>query len=173
MGRLILTDFQCIEETNEIGSDSPYFVFFIGKGSDPGAAKLVTVRQPQWDEEVDAGEVIHPNAVVDNVDDDTVILCALMEEDLNTDITTGTGAYRKVRDHMRTLLIAHAAGGSLPVAQLADVLIPEFRKEIEAHRTNDDLIDVIHVPANIDLRQHGAFSMQGDGGHYLVWFAFE
>lgn len=170
MGNLILTDFQCVEQTNEIGSDSPYFVFFIGKGSDPGAAKLVTIRHPQWDEQIDAGEVSYPNAVVDNVDDDTVVLLALMEEDLNTDITTGTGAFQKVRDHMRTLLLAHAAGGHLPVAQLADGLIPEFRREIDAHRINDDLLDVIHVPTNIDLKQHGPFSLQGGGGRYLVGF---
>jgi hypothetical protein len=173
MGTLILKDFQCIEETNEIGSDSPYFVFFIGKGSDPGDATLVTIRQSRWDERVDAGNVFHPNAAVSNVDGNTLVLCALMEEDLNTDITSGTGAFRKVRDHMRALLTAQAAGGSMSVAQLAEQLIPEFRREIDSHRTNDDLIDVIHVPTNIDLRQHGAFDMEGHGGRYLVWFATE
>lgn len=173
MGKLILADFKCVVETNELGSDSPYFVFFIGKGSDPAAAKLVTIRQPQWDEDVDAGNVFHPNVVVDSVDDDTLILCALMEEDLNTDITTGTGAFRKVRDHMRALLTAHAVDASLPVAQLAVQLIPEFRKEIDAHRTNDDLVDVIHVPASIDVAQQGPFPMEGHGGRYLVWFAIE
>lgn len=173
MGKLILADFKCVEETNEIGSDSPYFVFFVGKGSNPGAAKLVTVRQLEWDEDVDEGNVFHPNAVVARVDDDTLILCALMEEDFNTDITTGGGAFLKVRAHMRTLLTAHAANASLPVAQLAEQLIPDFRKEIDAHRTNDELIDVIHVPTGIDLTQQGPFPMEGHGGRYLVWFAIQ
>ena len=173
MGKLILTDFQCVAETNEIGSDSPYFIFFIGKGRDPGAAKLVTIRQPQWNERVNAGNALHPNAVVGNVDDDTLILCALMEEDLRTDITTGTGAFRKVRDHMRASLTAHAANASLPMAELAEQLIPEFGREIDAHRTNDDLVDVIHVPAGTDLAQQSPFLMQGHGGRYLVWFAIQ
>ncbi|HWN67995.1 MAG TPA: hypothetical protein VNM90_10160 [Haliangium sp.] len=173
MGRLILTDFKCVAETSEIGSDSPYFVFFVGKGRDPDAAKLVTIRQPQWDEDVNKGNVFHPNAVVGSVDDDALILCALMEEDLDTDITTGSGAFRKVRDHMRSVFTAHAADASLSVAQLAEQLIPEFQREIDAHRTNDDLVDVIHVPAGADLAQQGPFSMEGHGGRYLVWFAIE
>lgn len=170
MSKLILSDFKCVQETNEIGSDSPYFVFFVGKPRDPTAADIVTIRQPEWNEAVDEGNVFHPNAPVARVDDDTLVLCALMEEDLNTDITTGTGAYRQVRDHMRTLFIAYAAGGAIPIAQLAQQLIPEFRKELDAHRTNDDLVDIIHVPTDIDLEQHGAFAMDGGGGSYLVWF---
>lgn len=173
MATLILTDFQCVDETNEIGSDSPYFVFFIGKGRDAGAAKLVTVRGPGWDERVDQGDILHPNMAVAEVDRDTVVLCALMEEDLATDITTGTGAYRKVRDHMRMLLSTVAANGSVSTAEIAEALIPEFRREILAHRTNDDLVDVIPVPADIDLRAHGPFSMEESGAHYLVWFAIE
>jgi hypothetical protein len=173
MATLILTDFQCVNETNEIGSDSPYFVFLIGKGRDAGAAKLVTVRGPGWDERVSEGQILHPNVAVDEVDRDTVILCALMEEDLRTDITTGTGAFRKVRDHMRMLLATVAASGSLSTDQVAEALIPEFRREILAHRTNDDLVDAIHVPANINLRAHGAFNVEGAGGRYLVWFAIE
>ncbi len=173
MGTLKLTDFQCVEETNEIGSDSPYFVFFIGKSRDPDAAKLMTIRQPQWDEQVDQGNVFHPNATVDSVDDNTLVLCALMEEDLNTDITIGTGAFRRIRDQMRAMLAAQVATGSTDVAQLAQELIPEFRRAIDARRTNDDLVDVIHLPTNIDLQQHGAFLMEGGGGRYLVWFAME
>ena len=173
MARLILKDFQCINETNELGSDSPYFVFFIGKARDPGDAEVVTIRDSRWDEQVNTGNVLHPNAAVSSVDSNTLVLCALMEEDLNTDITTGTRAFRKVRDHMRNLLGAQAAGGSMPVAQLAEQLLPEFRREIDTHRTNDDLIDVIHVPTNIDLQQHGAFSMESAGARYLVWFAME
>lgn len=171
MSTLILSDFKCVEETNELGSDSPYFVFFVGKPQDPAAADLVTIRKPEWNEAVDEGNILHPNATVASVDDDTLVLCALMEEDLNTDITTGTGAFRQVRDHMRTLFIAHAAGGFIPIAQLAQQLIPEFKKELDAHRTNDDIVDVIHVPTDINLEQHGAFSMEGGGGSYLVWFA--
>ncbi len=173
MATLTLTDFKCIEETNEIGSDSPYFVFFIGKGSDPAAAKLVRIRQSQWDNEVEEGNVFHPNATVASVDGNTLVLCALMEEDDNADIATGNGAFQKIRAHMRTLLAAHAASGSTPVAQLAKKLIPEFKKSIDAHTTNDDLIGVIHVPANIDLQQHGAFKMGPDDERYLVWFAMK
>jgi hypothetical protein len=173
MATLILTDFQCVDETNEIGSDSPYFVFFIGKGGDAGAAKLVTVRGPGWDERVDQGDILHPKMAVDEVDRDTLVLCALMEEDLGTDVTTGTGAFRKVRDHMRTLLSTVAASGSFSVEQLAESLMPELRREILSHRINDDLIDVIHVPTDIDPRAHGSFSMQDSGAHYLVWFAIE
>jgi hypothetical protein len=171
MGTLILTDFQCVEETNEIGSDGPYFVFFIGKGSDPAAAQVVTIRQPQWDERVDKGDVFHPNATVSSVDDNTLVLCALMEEDFRTDITTGTGAFRRLQAQMRPMLAAHDASGATPVAQLAQQLIPEYRKALDANRTNDDLVDVVHVPTNIDLQQHGAFRMEGGGGSYLVWFA--
>lgn len=170
MGMLILTDFKCVRETNEIGADGPYFVFFIGKASNPAAAKLVTLRQPDWDELVDEGDVFHPNAAVDNVDDDTLVLCALMEEDLRTDISVGTGAFRRIRDQMRDRLAVSVDAGAISVDQLAQELIPEFRRVIDDHRTNDDLIDVIHVPTDIDLPQHGPFNMDGGGGSYLVWF---
>ncbi len=171
MATLRLLEFKADEETDEVGSDSPYFVFFIGKASSPNTAQLVRIRQPHWDNEVDSGDLYKPNTnVAGGVDANTLVLCALMEEDDNADIVTGNGPFKKIRTDMRTLLEAFGAGGSSSLSQVASNLIPEFRKSLNKHVTNDDVVDVEHIPTNINLKQHGSFAFKGDGGKYRVWF---
>lgn len=171
MATLRLLEFQCVEETDEVGDDSPYFVFFIGKGNNPEAAQLVRVRQSHWDNNVSSGNVFQPNTNVSgSVDSNTLVLCALMEEDVDADIATGNGAFTKIQNDMRAVLKSFAASGSPSLSQLASNLIPEFRKSLDARTTNDDIVDVKHLPTNINLKQHGSFAFKGDGGHYKVWF---
>ena len=172
MASLILSDFKCVEATDDgfLSDDSPYFVFFIGKGNNPDAAKLVRIRQPHWDNDVGTGDVYHPNATVASVDANTLVLCGLMEEDNNADIVTGNGAFKNIRKDMITALKAYAGGGSTPVGQLATALLLEFAKALNTYSTNDDVVKVIHVPTNINLEQHGSFKMDGEGGQYKVWF---
>src|SRR5688500_15460770 len=64
MAALKLVEFKADEETDEVGSDSPYFVFFIGKANTPETAQLVRIRQPHWDNEVDSGDLFKPNTNV-------------------------------------------------------------------------------------------------------------
>jgi hypothetical protein len=171
MATLRMLEFKCDEETDEVGDDSPYFVFFIGKGTNADEAQLVRIRQPHWDNDVASGDLLKPYTnVAGGIDSNTLVLCALMEEDDNADIVTGNGPFKKIRNDMRTFLKAFAAGGSSSVSQIASKLIPEFRRSLNKHVTNDDLVDVEHLPTNINLKQHGSFSFNGDGGKYRVWF---
>jgi hypothetical protein len=170
MATLRLNEFKCYEETNENDDDSPYFVFFIGKSNNPDAAQLVRIRQPHWDNDVAAGDLLRPYTNVSGgIDSNTLVLCALMEEDDNADIVTGNGPFKKIRRDMRIEFEAAAALGSSS-GQIASHLIPQFRKALNKYVTNDDLVDVEHIPTNINLKQHGSFSFEGDGGRYKAWF---
>jgi hypothetical protein len=136
MATLRLLEFKADEETDEVGSDSPYFVFFIGKPNSPDTAQLVRIRQPHWDNEVDSGDLYKPNTnVAGGVDANTLVLCALMEEDDNADIVTGNGPFKKIRKDVRTFFKAFAAGGSSPLSQIASKLVLEFRKSLNKHVT--------------------------------------
>ena len=81
MANLILQSFKCFEETNEGGSDSPYFVIFHGNPTSPNAAKVRRIRKQAWDTTVDSGETVQANSfVIDGVGTSSIVLAAFMEE---------------------------------------------------------------------------------------------
>lgn len=174
MASLILKSFKCDKETSEIGNDSPYFVFFLGRPNQASSGILKRIRQPHWDNDVseDSGYLYQPGATVaTGVDANTVVLCALMEEDNDADLAPGNGAFKKVQQHMREYLGANGANES--AAAVAGKLLPNFAQELATHTVNDDIVAIVPIPLNINLEQHGSFKFSGDGGSYRVWFATE
>src|SRR5687768_3632484 len=97
-GTLVFSQFRCLEETNEIGSDSPYFLVFSASGSNPDLNHTVLVRQPHWDDEVDSGEAFSPNTAVATVNSNSLVLAAVVEEDDGPDLSSSD--VNSIRNHM-------------------------------------------------------------------------
>lgn len=63
---LYLKEFRCVEETDEVGNDSPYFVVFVGNKSGQPFSDVVRVRDPDWDGAASTGKLFQPNLWVHN-----------------------------------------------------------------------------------------------------------
>jgi hypothetical protein len=168
MSTLILDRFTCVVESDEAGDDSPYFVFFTGSSSAPMNAQLKTVRDPKWDNNVsDSNNVKSGATVATGVGSETLVLCALMEEDVNPDIMPGTAAFVTVQNNMRVWMQALSGSGAASAATLAGQLVSEFAKQLSSHTTNDEVLGVRRIPITA---LGTSFDYFGDGSHYRVFF---
>jgi hypothetical protein len=170
MATLVLKEFRAVEETDEVGSDSPYFLIFRGRPNNPTASTVDIVRFGSWDNEIDSGDFRTVNfAVGTGVDAGTVVLVALMEEDVDPNFTSSNQAMKNVRGWMKTALQAWGANGAT-VDQVASSLTPEFAKAINANRGNDDIVSIQQLKITTLSGQLGLLHMKGDGGYYRVRF---
>ena len=100
MASLILDKFRCITQT-ESGDDSPYFVIFSGPVNARAGAHLTIVRNPTWDNDVidtPGHNEFKSGATIATGDPaNTLVLCALVEEDGNPDFAASSGRARTVR----------------------------------------------------------------------------
>ena len=91
MAKLILKRFQCVDDTSEIGSESPYFLTFVGDIA-TGRTHLKMTRQGNWENEVDKGENWTVNETVaegfDLVPSKTLVLSVMVEEDEGLDVSS-------------------------------------------------------------------------------------
>jgi hypothetical protein len=166
---LVMHKFHCVEETDEVGSDSPYFLIFHGKASNPGACGVVKIRRESWDGEIDSGDTRVPNAVVaSGIDTGSVVLVAMIEEDDGCDI--GTVELTLVRSWMKAVFPAFAASNTLTPAKLGLKVAPEFAKAIDVALGNDDLLDIDRLLITKLSGQLTALQLTGDGGHYMAVF---
>lgn len=171
MATLTLKEFRCVEESDEAGCDSPYFLVFEGDPAQPGSeAQLHRVRRDAWDNEIASGSFRSVNHVVaKDVVGNHLVLCALMEEDNDPDIAGSSFAF--VQNWLRSVFDAYRAGGSASAKDMAAKMKPEFRSAITAARSNDEILGVVHVPltaaanGNLPLRY-----FYGDGGVYRARF---
>lgn len=169
MAQLKMMKFKCITKADNQHLDSPYFVLFIGKGDNPNAAQLMSIRKDSWENDVKAGDERDVNVNVGAVDNNTLVLCALMEENGDPDIAYPARGFHHVESAMKTALHDHVStGGGTSADQLETILTPEFRAAIGSYRGDDDLVNLIRVPTNID----GYYEIEKEdhGGHYRVWF---
>ena len=169
MAKLVLKEFRCEEETSELGSDSPYFVIFHGRPSNPSAADVTVVRKDAWDNEVDSGELWTPNVTVSSgIDTGTLVMVALLEEDWDRDVAGSELTH--VKDWMRTVFTAYSAGGSASLSQIAADIKPEFHNALQANTSNDDLVDIHRLTVSSDSGLLPLVHFYGAGGHYKVRF---
>jgi hypothetical protein len=167
MAILSITQVQCLEETNEVGSDSIYFVILIGKTRYPFTN---TVKSISWFwEDIDKGETVSiPFAVDSQVDADSLILVTMMEKDDGTDIVGKQ--LTKVRNWMSTMFdlwVGKVMGMSKQ--EQAERLIPEMKEAIDNYRTNDDIVNT-HFLDFADGSTDKILIFVGDGGKYKVSF---
>ena len=166
MSKLVLKNFTCIDK-NDDDKDSPYFLVFTGLGADADVHKI---RDARWDDTIQENTHWTGNLEVPGtVRDKSFVLVALLEQDDGVDIE-GT-ELEAVRRRMKKLYSAFAPNGPTPAA--SRLLRKEFLKAINENTSNDDLIDIKHlpIPGNGQPRQ---LEMSGiESGYYLVKFALE
>jgi len=93
MAKLILKRFQCVEDTDESGGESPYFLTWVGNLDDPAQSTLTLTAKAYWENNVDKGPGAWP---VDHVvcptlpssPSKTLALAVMCEKDEGRDITT-------------------------------------------------------------------------------------
>jgi hypothetical protein len=170
MASLILQSFKCVEETDEVGSDSPYFVIFHGDPTNPSAARVRKVRKQAWDGTVDSGETVQANSTVvgNGVSARSVVLAAFMEEDNDSDISAGD--LTAIENHMRTVFTAFSASGTAPLNLLTMQMTMEFIKALIPRIENDDLCGLAPLKITNTAGLLPALRFTGDGGDYRVQF---
>jgi hypothetical protein len=93
MARLVLKRFQCVEDTDESGGESPYFITWVGNLNNPAASTLTLTAKSYWNNNVDKGPGAWP---VDHVvcpalpptPARTLALAVMVEKDEGRDIVT-------------------------------------------------------------------------------------
>jgi len=111
MANLILRRFKCVEDTSEVGGESPYFITWVGDVRQ-GMSTLKLTRKTYWDNNVSKGPGAWP---VDDVVStglslkvsDTLALAMMIEKDEGIDVVSSE--IDAIRDTMATALRSHQA----------------------------------------------------------------
>lgn len=165
---LYLKEFRCVEETDELGNDSPYFVVFVGNNSGQPSSDVVRVRDPAWDGAAKSGKLFQPNMWVHNqVDTNSIVVVALVEEDYDPDITDGKIAVLKLLMQTRFNLYA---GWGLTKQQLAYQMRHEFADYLPDLLVNDEYTQSKSLNVNTGVGDLPLLTFSGDGGFYRVRF---
>lgn len=176
MAQLILKEFRCVDDTNESGAESPYFIVFVGdlttRNSD-----VVQVRQGNWHNEVDKGELWVVNAPVLSgfsfKADPTIVLVALIEEDENVDINKAEVS-AIVKPIMRSQFKSITDSGTTTVTSaIAGSLRSAFNNTLSIFLSNDDNMGVLRLKVNGKTGPQPLLNYFADSGHYRVRFEIE
>ena len=169
MAKLILKEFRCVEESDENDSDSPYFVVFVGKPGSSPTSDVKMIRREAWDNDTDAGELKVANiTVADSVGSNSVVLAALMEEDVDANVTGAN--LMMVKTWMQAVFTAFNASGTATAADIASKIRPEFAKALNATRGNDEMLGIRRVTIPAAPGNVGLLNYSGDGSDYRVRF---
>jgi hypothetical protein len=172
MAKLTLKEFRCLEETDEIGSDSPYFLVFVGDATLGNAQSDVKrIRRGEWDDNVDTGELFQPNATVTDGFKLDFVLVAMMEEDWDPDI--GGQTLTQVRNWMHAAFDGLASATGFVDSNIAGIVREEFEKVIKLKCSNDEYLGVKRLSLSAQNGLLPLLNFQGDGGRYRVRFALQ
>lgn len=176
MAKLILKEFRCVEDTDEIGGESPYFLVFIGD-LETGKTALKMIRQGSWHNEVDKGELWTVNApVTDGFNfkpNPTLVLVALVEEDENLDISNFE------RDKMIAPLLEAKfksfkdSGAKSVTSGITAGVSSTFKTALALTLSNDDNMGVKRLVTNGQTGNQPLLNYYADTGHYRVRFAIQ
>ena len=165
---LYLKEFRCVEETDEVGNDSPYFVVFVGNKSGQPFSDVVRVRDPDWDGAASTGKLFQPNLWVHNqVDTNSIVLVALIEEDYDADINASKIATLKLL--MQTRFNVYASW-NLSNDQLAYLARSDFAGYLQDLLVNDEYIQTKRLSISANVGDLPLLNFAGDGGAYRVRF---
>lgn len=169
-GTLELYRFDCIQETDESGSDSPYFLVFTASGTNPDTDNLVMVRQSSWDNEVDTGNIFRPRATIATttpITASSLVLAAVVEEDGDPDLSAAE--LSSLRNQMHN---AYQIQFWRPAAERVANMRAEFATAINHFLDDgpggDDYLGNAQVPMNGSTIP--SVDVAGDGGRYRMHF---
>lgn len=176
MANLKFQKFTCVTETDEAGSDSPYFLLFIGN-IDPKTKQATStvkmVREDKWDNNIDSGDSrdisTGNQTIATNVDSNTLVLVAVLEEDVDPDMA-GINLLN-VQIKAQASFAFFVATQNLKLPQLATKMKAEFIDIINRNLVNDDMVNVARLTIPSKVGSIPTVHFFGDGGHYTTEFA--
>jgi hypothetical protein len=178
MAKLMLKEFRCVEDTDESGSESPYFLVFIGDLV-TGKTDVKRIKQGNWDDEVDKGELWVINAPVPFVHNfsfktnPTLILVALIEEDVDVDISNA-----EVNSFFKPLLDDvfqnfKNSGATKVTSGISSGVASAFSNLIGLKLGNDDNMGVKRLKPTGQTGLQPILNYFADTGHYRVRFEIQ
>ena len=176
MATLTLKEFRCVEDTDESGAESPYFLVFVGD-LETGKTELKMIRQGNWHNEVDQGELWTVNAPVTNgfsfKPNPTLVLVAMVEEDENVDVS----AFE--RDNMIKPVLAakfksfRDSGATIVTSAIAAGVSDTFNVFLNVALSNDDNMGVKRLKPTGQPGDQPLLNYFADTGHYRVRFTIQ
>jgi hypothetical protein len=184
MANLVLKRFQCVEDTSEIGGESPYFITWVGDIVD-GTSTLKLTRKTYWDNNVHKGPGAWP---VDDVVStglslkpaNTLALAMMVEKDEGIDVLASE--IDSIRNTMSTVLRNHAeiftASDPNFISTMRNTLTSKVRQALESSAgADDDLMEEDDWRAARRIQLSGKaeelpiVTFKGGGGQYNVRYA--
>ncbi len=155
----------CDEETDEIGSDSPYVLVFATSPSNAGAVSFGKWGPGGWDNVVDTGDIYYPNGTIaSGVQGGWTLWTVLMEEDNGHDISAGDMTY------INTVMWNQWQASFWQSAATQQITMTmAFLNAIGATTDNDDTV-AIRSFAISGLSTGTTMNFSGDGGSYNLRF---
>jgi hypothetical protein len=178
MAKLILKRFQCVVDTDELGSESPYFLTYVGDiRTEPNKkSKLKITRQGNWENEVDKGETWVVNETVaegfDLIPSKTVVLSAMVEEDEGWDISSSDeDMIRNALD--KKLADFRSAGVTNVNGAISSAMAATFKAALTlalstASGADDDYMGIKRVTLTGHTGDLKPVPFKSGGGHYNV-----
>ena len=186
MPKLKMVQFKCLDDTNEIGFESPYFLTFVGDLLSQ-RVKVKLTRKSFWNNKVDKGETWPVNDTIttdfDLVPAHTIVLAAMVEKDNGIYIVAGEVV--TIESTMKPVFLTHVqAGFSASDANFISTMSNTFQQAITTALTtavgaDDDLMlnssdrAVRKVPITSSPGNFGTVSFPGGGGLYSVTYGRE
>lgn len=184
MANLVLKRFQCVEDTSEIGGESPYFITWVGDLRE-GASRCKRSKKAYWDNNVSKGPGAWPVDLVVCSDlslkpADTLAFAIMVEKDGGFDITDAEAA--AIQDRMGTVLRNHQEVFTVADPQFVNTMRNTFETEVrKALQTtagdDDDLMEEDNWRAARRIQLSGKaeelpiVTFKGGGGQYNVRYA--
>jgi hypothetical protein len=183
MANLVLKRFKCVEDTDEIGGESPYFITWVGDVRQ-GESTLKLTRKTYWDNNVSKGPGPWP---VDDVvstglslnPSDTLALAMMIEKDEGIDVVTSE--IDAIRGSTATVLRNHEgfmASDPNFISTMRNTLEGKIKQALQSSAgADDDLMEESgHRAARIIDLRGGAGELtvvvfKGGGGRYEVIYA--
>lgn len=176
MAKLVLKEFRCVEDTDEVGSESPYFLVFIGD-LETGKTALKMIRQGNWHNEVDEGELWVVNAPVTNgfnfKPNPTLVLVAMIEEDDNVDVSNFE------KDNMIAPMLATQfksfkdSGATIVTSGISSAVSTTFNLAVGLALSNDDNMGIKRLKTTGQTGDQPLLNYFADTGHYRVRFVIQ
>ncbi|MEV4410328.1 hypothetical protein [Catellatospora sp. NPDC049609] len=152
---------QCLEETDEVGDDSPYFLVFAASPTNPSATAFGKWGPGGWDAEVASGETYYPNAAIaSGVGSGWLLITVMLEEDYDNDLSAGE--ITSIGNNMfNQYQISFWKDQATKISELRNTL----RNTTNLYLSNDELVATASGTASAS----GSWAQYvGDGGNYRV-----